>query len=318
MVKVNKKYERDFTLVQNTIFKINDLLPEGEKISFKAMGIFFYLWHLPHDWEFHESEIINHASEKITAFRSGRAELEKYGFIEKKRNRNDKGQVGEYEWVLNDEPALDYLKQDNPTLDYPKQGNPILDNQTLQSTKGTKNLSNKVSSSSGGDSKNQSEEQNSKENTPSNTFKMYEQLWGFPNAIAMQDLKEWINDYSDELVACAITIAGRNNVSSRGAYSYLNKILTEWAKSGVKSVEDAKKQNEEHSQRLDREFKQRKSYGGHTPIKEEPPEWLKKYEDNNYKPDHSKSNNNQHDSKRTKELEDKLKRIRNGDFTNEN
>ncbi|WP_181399361.1 DnaD domain protein [Apilactobacillus timberlakei] len=304
MTKVYKDRESNFTHIKNDIFNTaNPKYTIDEPLTAKAIGIFCYMWSLPDDWDYYITELAKHFKEQKAAVSTAVSELEKYGFLRRKWHRN-KGKFASFDWILNESPLTDYPSTVNPPTE-----NPSTDNRALLSTNGTKDLYNKVSSS-GGESQNQSEEQNSKENTPSNAFKMYEQLWGFPNAIAIQDLKEWINDYSDELVACAITIAGRNNVSSRGAYSYLDKILTEWSKSGIETVEDAKKQNKEHSQRLDREFKQRKSYGGHTPIKEEPPEWLKKYEDNNYKPDHSKSNNNQHDSKRTKELEDKLKRIR--------
>ncbi|MCK8626575.1 DnaD domain protein, partial [Apilactobacillus kunkeei] len=88
-------------------------------------------------------------------------------------------------------------------------------------------------------------------------FTSYERLWGFPNAIAREDLSNWINNYSDELVNYAIEIAGRNNVTSRGAYKYLDKILTTWSNEKVTTVEQAKKQNEEHNNRIDREFKSR-------------------------------------------------------------
>ncbi|TPR16670.1 DnaD domain-containing protein [Apilactobacillus timberlakei] len=305
MTKVYKDRESNFTHVKNDIFDTDKY--EVNTLSWKAMGIFTYMWHLPDNWEFYEDELASHAKDGKDGLRSGIKELEQAGFLKRDWHRRS-GKFASYDWILNESPFLDFPKTVKPKTVLPKSDNP-----KLQSTKGTKYLSNKVSSS-GDDFKNQSEEKGSKENTTSNAFKMYERLWGFPNAIAIQDLKQWINDYSDELVTCAITIAGRNNVSPRGAYSYLDKILTEWSKSGIETVEDAKKQNKEHSQRLDREFKQRKSYGGHTPIKEEPPEWLKKYEDNNYKKEHSNSKNNQHSSKRTKELEDKLKRIRSGEL----
>ena len=279
MVKIVKKYNENFTIVHNTLFTVNEQLPDEMKLSFKAMGIFIFLWHLPSDWTFHESELIKHGKEQLTAFRHGREELERLGFIEKKRARNNKGQLLDYEWVLNDNPTLDNLKQDNPTLGYPTLGNPILDNQQLQSTKDTKDELDKVRSS-GDDFVNENPVENK-------AITAYEKLWGFPNAIALQDLTEWIDFYSDELVTYAIQIAGRNNVTSRGAYKYLDKVLTAWKNENVTTVEAAKKQNEEHNNRIDREFKSRKSYNKRPNIKETLPDWAK----DDYKPKEYKQSN---------------------------
>ncbi|MBC6389232.1 DnaD domain protein [Lactobacillus kunkeei] len=118
-------------------------------------------------------------------------------------------------------------------------------------------------------------------------FTSYEKLWGFPNAIAREDLTEWIKNYSDELVNYAIEIAGHNNVSSRGANKYLEAIITAWKNADVTTVEAAKKQNEEHNNRIDREFKSRKSYNKRPNIKETLPDWAK----DDYKPKEYKQSN---------------------------
>ncbi|TPR48154.1 DnaD domain protein [Apilactobacillus micheneri] len=238
MAKIEKKHEQDFTVIQNTIFKFNDKLPKGSKISFKAIGILFYLWHLPHDWEFHESEIAKHASDGIDKFRKGREELEKYGFVTKVRRRNEKGQVGQYSWLLDDSPEFkaEFLKK--PGLDFPRQGNPkqekpIQGNQTLQSTKGTKNLSNKELSSS--------DDPKSYE-----ALEEYQKVWTFPNVVVQQDLISWIDELGNDLVKYAIKIAARNNVSKMGSHKYLKAIFKAWDENGVKTIEDAKKQNAKH------------------------------------------------------------------------
>lgn len=136
------------------------------------------------------------------------------------------------------------------------------------------------SSSSGDDFVNEQPSSN-------HAFDEYQKLWGFPNAIALQDLTEWIDSYSDELVTYAIQIAGRNNVTSRGAYKYIDKVLTAWKNEKVTTVEQAKKQNEEHNNRIDREFKARKSYNKRPNIKETLPDWAK----DDYKPKEYKQSN---------------------------
>ncbi|CAI2698169.1 hypothetical protein AKUA2103_PHAGE100170 (plasmid) [Apilactobacillus kunkeei] len=131
-------------------------------------------------------------------------------------------------------------------------------------------------------------------------FTSYEKLWRFPNAIAREDLTEWINNYSDELVNYAIEIAGRNNVSSRGAYKYLDTILTAWKKDNITTIEQAKKQNEEHNNRIDREYKSRRNYS--KPVKREtiPEDWGK----HDLKPA---------DKNKAQELRDKIAKIQKGD-----
>lgn len=285
MVKINKKYNRNYTVIQNTIFEFNEKLPKDQKMSFKAIGIFFYLWHLPADWEFYESEIINHSRENITAFRTGREELERYGFIHKKRRRNTKGQVSVYEWTLDDSPALDYLKQEKPTLDYPTQEKPKQENQHLLSTNGTKYLKNKVSSSGSESSTTDQVVQNSSEsskpsskpkiNPKKNPYELYQQLWGFPNSIVRQDLQEWINEFSSDVVYYAIYTAGKRNVSSWGSGKYLKTVFDSWEKEKVKNLEQAKKQNAEHERRNERNCKSRKPYNSGKRIKEELPDWAK-------------------------------------------
>lgn len=268
MVKIVKQYNKDFTLVHNTIFKINNELPEDKQLSFRAMGIFMYLWHLPDDWNFMESELIKHGRENIAAFSKGRKELERLGFVKKTRGRDDKGRLTDYKWILYDNPNLENLKQvNNPTLDYPilekpKQEKPIVDNQQLLSTNYTKDELDKVRSSSGGSKSEVESSENNSNNESNKSFTSYERLWGFPNAIATEDLLKWINDYSDELVNYAIEIAGHNNVSSYGAYKYLDTILTAWKKDNITTIEQAKKQNKEHSNRMDREFNQRRNNRG--------------------------------------------------------
>lgn len=130
-------------------------------------------------------------------------------------------------------------------------------------------------------------------------FTSYEKLWRFPNAIAREDLSNWINNYSDELVNYAIEIAGRNNVTSRGAYKYLDKILTTWSNEKVTTVEQAKKQNEEHSNRIDREYKSRRNYS--KPVKREtiPEDWGKH--------DQAKPV----DAEKARELKERIARLRN-------
>lgn len=108
------------------------------------------------------------------------------------------------------------------------------------------------------------------------SFELWEQLWGFPNAIARTDLTEWIKDLGDELVAFAIEYAGRRNVQSSGANKYLSKVFDGWAQLKVTTVAQAQQAIAEREQRQSNSRSSRPQ----TVVKETLPEWAEE----GYKP----------------------------------
>lgn len=262
MSKLIKNRDGNFTHIKNDIF--------DSGLSAKAVGLFCYLWHLPDDWHFYVEEIATHFKDGKDSIQTGLKELQQAGFLTRIQSKDDTtGKFKRFDWELNEAPNIDNSPQpDFPAPDKPRPDKPAPDNPPLQNTKITKYEDNKISSSSGDDFVDEKPVNNQ-------AFNSYEKLWGFPNAIAREDLSNWINNYSDELVNYAIEIAGRNNVTSRGAYKYLDKILTTWSNENVTTVEQAKKQNEEHNNRIDREYKSRRNYI--KPVKREtiPEDWGK-------------------------------------------
>lgn len=281
MSKLIKNRDGNFTHIKNDIF--------DSGLSAKAIGLFCYLWHLPDDWQFYEMEVMNHFKDGRYSIRSGLKELEDAGYVKRVQARhNGDGKFTNYDWELNESPLSGF-----PTSGKPTSEKPTSDNQTLQSTKDTKYELDKISSSSGDDFV---------DSKPSilKSFESYQQLWGFPNAIVREDIQQWINDTSDELVSYAIEIAGRNNVSSRGVNKYLETVLTAWKKDNITTIEQAKKQNEEHNNRIDREYKSRRTYN--KPVKrEELPDWQS--ERDNAKPA---------DEDKKKALKERIKRMQEG------
>ena len=285
MSKLIKNRDGNFTHIKNDIF--------DSGLSAKAIGLFCYLCHLPDDWHFYVEEIATHFKDGKDAIQSGLKELQQAGFLTRIQSKDDStGKFKRFDWELNEAPNINNSPQpDFPAPDNPAPGKPAPDNPPLQNTKSTKYEDNKISSSSGDDFV---------DSKPSSlkSFDAYQQLWGFPNAIVREDIQSWINDTSDELVSYAIEIAARNNVSSRGANKYLEAILTAWKNADVTTVEQAKKQNEEHNNRIDREFKSHKSYN--KPIKREsiPDDWGKHEQQTPV------------DAKKKAELEERIKKLR--------
>ncbi|MCL0312822.1 DnaD domain protein [Apilactobacillus sp. TMW 2.2459] len=149
------------------------------------------------------------------------------------------------------------------------------DTDGVDNKKINKKINRSSSSESDSDKSAQSESSKPKINPKKNPYELYQQLWGFPNPIVRQDLQEWINEFSSDVVYYAIYTAGQRNVSSWGIGKYLKTVFDSWEKEKVKNLEQAKQQNAEHEHRNERNYKSRKPYNSGKRIKEELPEWAK-------------------------------------------
>ena len=113
MVRVYKERSNHVTLVDQDLIR-------DKRLSWKARGIFMYLWSQADSWEFNEIEVSRHSTDGRDSLRSGLKELEAMGYLDRKRERDDKGRVGSSKWVLHEKPmlknrTLDKSMQDNGT-----------------------------------------------------------------------------------------------------------------------------------------------------------------------------------------------------------
>ena len=76
-----------FTQISNSI--IND-----PRLSYKAKGLYCYLFSKPDGWTFYQSDILNHASDGSTSVRNTLKELEKFGVVERHQARQENGKLG--------------------------------------------------------------------------------------------------------------------------------------------------------------------------------------------------------------------------------
>ncbi|GEN48923.1 hypothetical protein [Ligilactobacillus pobuzihii] len=122
MTKIIKQRQKGFTTVDNSVVR-------DERLSWKARGIFFYLWSQSDEWDYFTNEVVRHSPDGLTALRTGLKELEKYGYLARKRTRNEKGQISTSDWIISEKP---YVEK-------PRIENQHVDNRTLRTT----NLKNK-------------------------------------------------------------------------------------------------------------------------------------------------------------------------------
>lgn len=99
--------KRGYTVLQNKLIR-------DERLSWKARGIFTYLWSQSADWNFYVTEVVNHATDGKDSLLSGLRELEKYGYLTRQRLRDDQGQLRGAKWNINDNPAESLPIEENP------------------------------------------------------------------------------------------------------------------------------------------------------------------------------------------------------------
>ncbi|WP_446002493.1 conserved phage C-terminal domain-containing protein [Weissella viridescens] len=128
MAKITKYKKSNFTTLSNTVI-------EDVRLSWKARGIFQYLYSKSDDWQFYTSEVVKHSTkDKMAALRTGLDELETYGYLKRVQKKTDAGKFDTYDWVISDEPMLDEPDNDFPYADKPEAEKPQADNRTLPNT----------------------------------------------------------------------------------------------------------------------------------------------------------------------------------------
>ncbi|MCL0330576.1 DnaD domain-containing protein [Apilactobacillus xinyiensis] len=259
MVKVYKDRQSNFTHIKNDIFN-TEKHDEINTLTWKAIGIFTYMWHLPDDWEFYEDELASHVKDGKAGLRSGLKELEQAGFIKRKWKRNADGKFASYDWILCEAPFCDFPKTGKPKTD-----KPISDNRKLLSTEGTKYLNNKVLSSSS-------------EPDFQKIFTLFEKNVGVVNPLIGQKIKDELQDWktispSDylDIVHYALELAIENTKISN-KWRYVEGILDNWEKRQLTTMD--KIHNAEELHRKQKESKYKQPYQ-RKHIKEELPEWAR-------------------------------------------
>lgn len=105
MPKIEKSNrEKDFTQVFNQLVR-------DPRLSWKARGIFTYLYSLPSNWVFHESELQYHSwGDGLKSLRRGVKQLRFYKYIIIWKRRDKHGQIlkNGTVWYLNDKPNNNY------------------------------------------------------------------------------------------------------------------------------------------------------------------------------------------------------------------
>ena len=233
-MKIKKVYQKSFTTVDNTV--LNDT-----NLSWKAKGLFVYLWSQADEWDFYETEVVKHSTDKIASLKSGLKELEQQGYLKRQRKRDDKGHLKENEWILSDNPMLE-----NPMLD-----NPMLENHTLTNTNNnnTNNNNNNITTTTTGPTEIGSIYEFWESNVGSLSPYLYEEIQAI-----YDDWKE-VSKQPKEMILESIKMALDKGVRN---ISYIKTILKRWYDNRIYNIEDLKADQERFEKRKERKSSKNK------------------------------------------------------------
>ena len=182
-------------------------------LSWKAKGILLYLLSRPDDWQIYETELKKHACDGRDSLRTGIKELEKVGYIQRKRIRDDKGHFREYEYRVFEQPNH---------IGYSHLGKPQLGNSHLGKPDTTNN--------------------NITNNVTDDTSQIFQlvskELEMIQSPLKVQELEDELNLIKGnklEITGVAINYCKQ----SKKGINYLIKVLRNWNNEGVDTKEKA-------------------------------------------------------------------------------
>lgn len=232
-MRIKKQYQKGFTTVDNVV--LNDT-----NLSWKAKGLFVYLWSQSDEWDFYETEVAKHSTDGIASLKAGLKELETTGYLKRERKRNEHGHFKENEWILSEQPMLENRMLDNPT--YEKR---ILDNRTLTNTNNNNNNYNNKLTTTTGTTEIGSIYEFWESNVGSLSPYLYEEIQAI--------YKDWekVSKQPKEMILESIKMALDKGVKN---ISYIKTILKRWHDNRIYNIEDLKADQERFEK-----SKQRKS-----------------------------------------------------------
>ena len=139
------RVEKNKNFVTMSKYHLNE-----KNMSLKAIGLLSIMLSLPDDWNYSVRGLAAIRKESINTINSILKELEQYGYLKRKKLRNEKGQMMETEYIVYEQPCLknqdmvnqDMEKQDleNRDIDFYSQ----LNNKELNTKELNNNLTNKL------------------------------------------------------------------------------------------------------------------------------------------------------------------------------
>lgn len=249
-MRVEKMKRSGFTIINNGVLN-------NTQLSWKAKGLFAYLWSQSDSWDFYEVEVLKHSTDGRASLRAGLKELEEHGYLKRYRNRDDKGILRESKWILSEQPMFDFPKLDKPTLDKPTLDYPTLDNRTLTNTnQNNTNLNNtNLNEDAAVEPNVVNIEDQQKQTTDCGGFAkvvdFYQTNFGLLNSYMAEELRHTYDEWSSQseepggIIIKAMQIALAKNVRN---WKFVCGVLRQW-EGKARTLADAETLEVEHKNR---------------------------------------------------------------------
>jgi DnaD/phage-associated family protein len=242
-LKVEKIRRKGFTVISNDVLN-------NTALSWKAKGLFAYLWSQSDLWDFYEVEVLKHSTDGRASLRAGLKELEEHGYLKRYRNRDDKGILRESKWILSEQPMFDFPKLDKPTLDYPTLDNRTLTNTNYNNTNNNNTDKNEaVVDTSLVNIVDQPEEESIDDDGFGKIVEFYQENFGMMSSFLYDDMRHTYNEWQqqsnepDLIIIKAMQIALSNNVRN---WKYACAVLRTWEDKRPQSLSDVEALEAEH------------------------------------------------------------------------
>ena len=242
-MKVEKIRRKGFTVISNDVLN-------NTALSWKAKGLFAYLWSQSDLWDFYEVEVLKHSTDGRASLRAGLKELEEHGYLKRYRNRDDKGILRESKWILSEQPMIDFPKLDKPTLDYPTLDNRTLTNTNYNNTNNNNTDKNEaVVDTSLVNIVDQPEEESIDDDGFGKIVEFYQENFGMMSSFLYDDMRQAYNEWQqqskepDLIIIKAMQIALSNNVRN---WKYACAVLRTWEDKRPQSLSDVEALEAEH------------------------------------------------------------------------
>ena len=270
MVRLVKNTNQNYTNVSNAVIR-------DERLSWKARGIFVYLWSQADNWNFYVSEIAKHSTDGEGALQSGLKELESLGYLIRRHRQTKSGVFDGMEWVLTDhdpvKPINGKTKEKTPKKSKnPSDGkstgweNHPVDNGRLRNN----NSKNYQQEELPTESNNKDDDDTATSQAEENPFDVAAHAGINVNSgYHLPVFSDYINRLGKPLVNWALHQTDDN--ADHPNWSYLITVLKDLESHSVKTVEQAEQLSAQHKQRS----KQRRGYGA-PQVRETLPDWFGK------------------------------------------
>ena len=187
-----------------------------DRLSWKAKGLLAYMLSMPNDWTFYNDELMKHSPDGSSTFKAAMNELKEYGYVVRRKMKDEKGKFIGWETVVYEQPIEDECRkvENRPSENRPSKNDPLLNNKELNNDL----LSNKENL----------------EVVVVNAHRFYQENFGPMSPFIAECITKWVEDTSDEIVIEAMKRA----LKQQKKWNYAEGILQDWVQNNLRTIED--------------------------------------------------------------------------------